>query len=193
MRDWRWHFLRRRSDDQADFAALSPAGARRSADATTRAAPGDLSIGPLRAWLQKKAPAELVEKYGVRYLLDPACPCPLGQRSEGAKCNVIADLEQQRNAEAEDHYSVTFDLRSSIKDQIAAVRPLLTAEARRRGFGVGRHSREHWPRHLRVLDGIATGASFTDLADAFDLDYAAAAGWKKLALNVQRQLTSGGQ
>jgi hypothetical protein len=193
LKEWRWQFLRRLPAYQADFAALSLDGARKIADTTVRAAPGDLSAGPFRAWLQKKAPPERIAQYGAQYLLDPACPHPLGQRQEGARCDVIADLDQQQKAMDEGHYAITFDLRGSIKEQITAARAVLTAEAKKRGFGAGRDTRTHWSRHLRVLDALATGVNGADIAHAFETDYATVEKWPALARKVQiRQTTPTG-
>lgn len=187
LAEWRWQFLRRRIDYQADFENSPIEGAHY------------IRFSRLRGseWLAKIAPPAQVRKYGLQQLRDPACPFGDGQRAHGASAPSLADdiaIDHRLSSLRDEGFLlVQVDLRAPVEPQLMQIRWAIADAAMERGFAVprdGRDGRKHWARHLRVLDAMAQSVPLKIFAEALHSDYGTAEKWIRDAKQAQKILTT---
>lgn len=184
---WRWQFLRRRNDYQADFENSPMEGAHY------------IRFSRLRdsEWLSKIASFAQVRKYGLQQLLDPACPFEDWQKPRGASVPSLADdigIDHRLSSLRDEGFLlVQVNLRAPVEPQLKQIRWAIADAAMERGFGVprdGRDGRKHWARHLRVLDALAQNVPRKIFAEYLHSDYGTAEKWIRDARQAQKILTT---
>ena len=171
---WRWEFLRRDEEYQADFARLHPADFARQVDAYRDIALPD----GVESWEQHfklfasmpgtDAEPGCREKYGVEHLWDPAQPKP----SRGLfvqECPYVVRFASEHRFRELDSSGATlmaFDLRRPLRQQLKRAEQnlkLIQVEL----YGHPREHRQHrakWARYLRIFDAKAAGAAAREIA-----------------------------
>lgn len=156
VEQFRWEFLRRRPDFAADYELLKGPVLR----VTFR------NAGPSRTRIKgKKAPPDLVEKYGLETMLDPAEPVvPHRYFALAPIFNVGADAETMTTWDLQGYTLCRVDLAQPIGEQLSRLLPALKAEAKRRGLApTGNRQSAQWRLYLRVLDAYAVAAAWSSI------------------------------
>lgn len=172
-RQWRWEFLRRCKDYQADFEKFHPEYFRNQVE-EYRGVP--LPEGD--SWESHFCSLAEVpgsqDKYGVNFLFDPAEPKPpLGPffAMEYPYGVTFAGEERHEEMEAQNIKLMAFDLKRPLAPQIKKADRylgLIQSEL----VGSPREQRNHrtkWARYLRVLDGKAADAKANHIARVLKL------------------------
>lgn len=157
LAQWRWQFIRRRADYQADWITLPKTAAQRV-----------LIPGPPPRMVTLYQAAGIREKYAIAWMADPALewvPANVTGRAT-LQAPEPLDLDALKRAEREGYAVVLVDLTAPISDVSDCVARLIPALAQDRETPkVGKRRADKWPLYLRVLDAIADGVTPAEIAE----------------------------
>ena len=171
LQQWRWQFLRRREDYQSDWRLYHP----ESYQYWMRSFLGKPCPEGITSWEEHFASfadmPESRDKYGVNFLLDPACPEPgmnLFTTTEGFIVTKTSEKEMEE-FQKQGLLLYAFNRHKPIKPQLDAARINLEAFQETSPAQTRRH-KEKWPTYLRLLDGRAAGETFETLGKTLLMD-----------------------
>jgi hypothetical protein len=143
---WRWEFLRRDPEYQADYAASLPADAEK------------LASRHLFGEGLREPPAELTEKYGLEFLPDPIRDLPPGlEMVRNWRDRGPLDDDELAVYQEAGFFPVMFDLSLPLDEQFEEMKPMLERAAKRRGLSADRSHKAMWRTYLRFMDAEAVG------------------------------------